>query len=417
MQPDSAAEIGDRDDESAFSPEPYRPTSRQLLFGLIGFLAVLALLVATGVVPRMIARSTSDKEWANSSADVPRIATTIATRAAPSRTVTLPGSLQPVQETTVYARTNGYVRRYLVDIGDSVKTGQVLAEIDAPEIDQELSQARASGNQAGAVLEQARTRSELARVELKRYATLAPSGVVSEQETEEHQAALDSEQANVRAAQASLMSAAANVRRLQDLQRFSVVTAPFDGVVTSRTTELGQLVTSGLGAGQALFKVAKVDTMRVFINVPQLYAPSVRIGATADVSLREFPGRTFQGLITRTANELDSVARTLMTEIRVDNASRTLIAGMYATVSFRADHMDTPLVIPATAIVTSAEGTRVAVVNGGRLHWKKVVIASDEGDEVAISSGLEESDAIVVRPSDHLGEGMRIESAAAAGKP
>jgi RND family efflux transporter MFP subunit len=196
-----------------------------------------------------------------------------------------------------------------------------------------------------------------------------------------------------------------------------VVTAPFDGVVTSRTTELGQLVTSGLGAGQALFKVAKVDTMRVFINVPQLYAPSVRIGATADVSLREFPGRTFQGLITRTANELDSVARTLMTEIRVDNASRTLIAGMYATVSFRADHMDTPLVIPATAIVTSAEGTRVAVVNGGRLHWKKVVIASDEGDEVAISSGLEESDAIVVRPSDHLGEGMRIESAAAAGKP
>jgi RND family efflux transporter MFP subunit len=416
MQPGSVAQTVNADDNAGFSRAPPRPTRRGIVLGLLGGMVALGLLVAAGVVPRVSARAAANREWTRAAAETPKIATTTPVRATPVHTVTLPGSLQPVQETTVYARTNGYVRRYLVDIGDSVKAGQVLAEIDAPEVDQELSQARASANQATAVLEQARTRSELARIEMKRYASLAPSGVVSQQETEQHQAALDSEQANVRAAQASLMSATANIRRLEDLQRFSVVTAPFDGTVTSRTTEVGQRVTSGLGAGESLFRVAKVDTMRVFVAVPQRYAPSVQVGAPASVRLREFTGRSFEGTITRTANELDPATRTLLTEVRVDNTSRTLIAGMYATVSFRAQRVDTPLLVPATALTTTAEGTRVAIVSQGNVHWKKVEIESDEGDQIAISSGIEESDSVVVRPSDHLVEGMRIESVPIAGK-
>jgi RND family efflux transporter MFP subunit len=410
MQPDSVEEIVSANEEVAFSPAAHRPTPRRLILALVGGLVALALLIAAGVIPRVAARTASDKAWAQSASEAPKIATMTPVRAARARTVTLPGSLQPLQETTVYARTNGYVRRYLVDIGDSVKAGQVLAEIDAPEVDQELSQARASGNQASAVLEQAHTRSELARIEMQRYAILAPSGVVSKQETEERQAALDSAQANARAAEASLMSAKANVRRLEDLQRFGIVTAPFEGTVTSRTTEVGQRVTSGLGSGEALFKVSKVDTMRVFIDVPQLYAPSVRVGTSASVTLREFPGRTFEGTIARTTDELDIATRTLLTEVHVDNSARTLIAGMYATITFRAVRGDTPLLIPATALTTTAEGTRVAVVNRGALQWKKVVIESDEGDQISVSAGLDESDAIVVRPSDHLVEGMRVES-------
>jgi RND family efflux transporter MFP subunit len=417
MQPGSVEDIVSANEEIAFSPAANRPTQRRLILALVGGLVALALLIAAGVIPRLAARADADKAWALSASEVPKIATTTPVRAARARTVTLPGSLQPLQETTVYARTNGYVRRYLVDIGDSVKAGQVLAEIDAPEVDQELSQARASANQASAVLEQAHTRSELARIEMQRYASLAPSGVVSKQETEEHQAALDSARANVRAAEASLMSAKANVRRLEDLQRFGVVAAPFDGTVTSRTTEVGQRVTSGLGAGEALFKVSKVDTMRVFIDVPQLYAPSVLIGASAIVTLREFPGRTFEGTIARTANELDVATRTLLTEVHVDNSARTLIAGMYATIAFRAMRSDTPLLIPTTALTTTAEGTRVAVVNQGAIRWKKVVIETDEGDQISISAGLDEADAVVVRPSDHLVEGMRMESVPVADRP
>ncbi|MGA2448826.1 MAG: efflux RND transporter periplasmic adaptor subunit [Polyangiaceae bacterium] len=416
MQPESVAQIIESEGDVGFSAEPYRPTRRRLVVVLAGVALALGLLIAVGVVPRVLARAAADREWVQAAAEVPKIATTTPVRDRAERTLTLPGSLQPVQETTVYARTNGYVRRFLVDIGDTVKAGQVLAEIDAPEVDQELSQARAAANQAGAVLEQAQTRRELARIEMKRYARLAPSGVVSQQETEEHQATLDSEQANVRAAEASRMSAAANVRRLQDLQRFSVVTAPFDGTITSRTTEVGQRVTSGLGAGEALFKVAKVDTMRVFVDVPQRYAASVRVGAPAVVTLREFPGRSFEGKITRTANELDPSTRTLLTEVRVDNASRTLIAGMYATIGWQAERAGTPLLVPATALMVTADGPRVAVVSHGSIHWKRVEIESDEGDQIAVSTGLDESDAVVLRPSDRVVEGMRIEAVPAAGK-
>ncbi len=417
MPTDSGAETANLHEDAVFSPAPYRPTRRRVVLGAIGTMVALGLLVVVGVFPRLAARAASDRDWRQAATDVPKVATVTPIRSAGTRTVTLPGSLEPVQETTVYARTNGYVRRFLVDIGDAVKTGQVLAEIDAPEVDQELAQARAAANQSTAILEQARTRSELARIEMKRYASLAPTGAVSQQETEQHQATLDSEQANVRAAKASLMSSNANIRRLEDLQRFSVVTAPFSGTVTSRTTEVGQRVTSGLGAGEALFRVANVDTMRVFVSVPQRYAPSVRVGAKASVSLREFTGRSFEGIITRTANELDSKTRTLLTEVRVDNASRTLIAGMYATVSFRAERVDTPWLVPATALATTAEGTRVAVANRGAIHWKKIEIESDEGDQIAVSSGLDESDAVVVRPSDHLVEGMRVQAVAVADKP
>jgi RND family efflux transporter MFP subunit len=187
----------------------------------------------------------------------------------------LPGSVLPLQETSVYARANGYVRRWLVDIGDHVKKGQVLALLDVPDIDEELRQAQAVANQARAGIAQAKTQLELARTTNARYGALGPSGVVTQQEVDQYQAGYDAQQSNVVAAEAAHGSALANVQRLRDLKDFGVIVAPFDGVVTQRTAEIGQLVTAGTSMGQPLFKVAEVDTVRVFVNVPQLYAADI----------------------------------------------------------------------------------------------------------------------------------------------
>ena len=255
---------------------------------------------------------------------------------------------------------------------------------------------------------QARTQSELARVETKRYTTLAPSGVVSQQEVEEHQATLDTQRANVMAAEASLASAEANVHRLEQLKGFATVTAPFDGVITSRTTETGQLVTAGQGAGQALFKVAEVDGMRVYVNVPQTYATSIHVGDSAKVRVRDVARPEVVGTITRTSNELDSVTRTLLTEVRVPNADRALISGMYAQVVVRTKRVGTALLIPSSALVIDAQGTRVAIVAGDRVHWQLVQVDSDTGDKIAIVGGLRETDAVVERASSALREGMTV---------
>jgi len=186
------------------------------------------------------------------------------------------------------------------------------------------------------------------------------------------------------------------------------VTSPFDGVITSRTTEMGQLVTAGMGQGQALFKVAKTDVMRVFVNVPQLFAPSVHVGDEATISVREFPGRAFKGTITRTSNELDTVTRTLLTEVRSPNTDNALIAGMYAQVTLPIKRVDGPLLVPSTALVVDAEGTRLALVEGGAVRWRKVEVDSDLGDKIAVAVGLTESDSVVTVPSDRLTEGMKV---------
>jgi len=316
--------------------------------------------------------------------------------------------VQPLQETTVYARANGYVRRWQVDIGAPVKKGQVLAELDIPDIDEQLRQAEATANQAHAGIAQSKSQLELARTTNKRYTTLAPSGVVSQQEVEQYQSSFEVQQANVTAAEAAYGSAQANVRRYQDLKSFGTITAPFDGVVTMRAAEVGQLVTSGTGMGQALFKVAEVDIVRVFVNVPQLFAAGIKVGMDAPTQMRETPGRVFVGKVARTANELDLATRTLLTEVDIPNPDRTLVAGMYAQVAFDVKRQDNPIFVPATAVLFDAQGTRAAVVVDGRVSWRRVEIAGDFGDRLAIATGVAEGELVAVTPNEHLMEGGQV---------
>jgi membrane fusion protein (multidrug efflux system) len=392
----------------AFEPAPFRPTRRRLAWSAGTAAAFFSCLVTVGVVPRVLHRSAMAAEAQAQEQTPARVTVVRAERSAEASSVVLPGSVQPLQETGVYARANGYVREWFFDIGAHVKKGQVMAELEVPDVDQELRQAQATSNQARAQIRQAETQLELARITNQRYAALGPSGVVTQQEVDQYRAGYDAQQANVAAAEAAHGSALANVQRLRDLKSFGVIVAPFDGVVTSRTAEVGQLVTAGTGAATPLFKVAEVDTVRVFVNVPQLYAGGIEVGMDAPTTVREIPGRVFAGRVARTAHELDVGTRSLLTEVDIPNPDDSLLAGMYGKVSFRMTGQRPLLFVPATAVLIDARGTRVAVVHDAVLSWRGVDIDGDLGDRIVVSTGLAEGDVVVVAPSDRLAEGMRV---------
>jgi membrane fusion protein, multidrug efflux system len=391
-----------------FDPKGHRPTGRRVVWVGAGVALCFAVLLGVGIVPRLLHRAAMVEDENKASSEVPRLRVARATRAAASAGLALPGSVEPFQETSVYARANGYVRKWRVDIGARVKKNDVLAELDLPDIDEELGQAQASAAQANAGIAQAKAQLELARATDQRYQALRPSGVVSQQEVDQSHASHDAQQANLMAAEAAHASAEANVRRLSDLKNFGTLVAPFDGVVTLRSAEIGQLVSSGM-AGQPLFKVAEVDVVRVFVRVPQLYAQGIRVGMDAPTEIREMPGHVFPGKVARTANELDIATRTLRTEIDIPNAEGSLIAGMYAEVSFDVKRQDQPIYVPSTAVLFNASGTRAAVVRESAVHWVKVDIVADLGDRLAIGTGLGEGDVIAVNPSDKLEEGMSVQ--------
>jgi RND family efflux transporter MFP subunit len=391
-----------------FDPGPFRPTSHGLFWSSVAAAGVLGGLLIVGIVPRILHRSAMADDARKEEQEPARVMVARAIRSVEASNLSLPGSVQPLQETSVYARASGYVRSWRVDIGAHVKKGDVLVELDVPDVDEELRQNQAGESQARAGIAQAKTQLELARATNKRYGALGPSGVVSQQEVDQYQAAYDAQRSNVAAAEAAQRSALAGVRRLQDLKDFGVIVAPFDGVVTLRTAEVGQLVASGTSAGQPLFKVAEVDTVRVFVNVPQLYAAAIRVGMAAPTTVRELPGRTFAGNVARTSSEIDMATRTLLVEVDIPNPDDAIIAGMYARVSFHMTGQRQLLFVPATAALIDARGTHVAVVREGAVTWKDVGIDSDLGDRLAISTGLEEGDVVVVTPSDRLLEGMHV---------
>jgi RND family efflux transporter MFP subunit len=393
---------------AAFDPAPFRPTKRGLTWSVVAVAVIVAGLSLLGVVPRLVHRSAMAAEARDMGQQPARVAVVRAERSVEASDLVLPGSVMPLQETSVYARANGYMHLWLVDIGAHVKKGQVLVELDVPDIDEELRQAQAVANQTRAGIAQAKTQLELARTTNARYGALGPSGVVSQQEVDQYQAGYDAQQSNVVAAEATHGSALANVQRLEDLKDFGVIVAPFDGVVTQRTAEIGQLVTSGTSMGRPLFKVAEVDTVRVFVNVPQLYAADIEVGMDAPTTVRERPGRTFAGKVARTANELDTGTRTLLTEVDIPNPDGALMAGMYGRITFHMTGQVHLLVVPATAVLIDAQGTRAALLHGGAISWQKVEIERDLGDKVAISRGLAEGDVLVAAPSDRLVEGMHV---------
>lgn len=402
----ASSEHGHGHGEQTIDPAPYRPSRRKLISTFAVGVVVLSSLVVLGMVPRLRSAKEAQSDRERMDHTAARVPVEKPTRASSNGKVVLPGTVQAVQDAVVYARTSGYVQKYTVDIGDKVKTGQVLAILDTPDIDQEMRAAEAATVQARANIEQARTQRDLASKERTRYQTLAGSGVVSQQDMEEHQAGYDAQSASLKASEAARGTADANLQRLRELKGFATVLAPFDGVITQRAVEIGQLVAAG--TGQAMFHVANTSTVRVYVYVPQVYAPAIRVGDDATIMLRELPNRPFVGKITRTSGALDPGTRTLLTEIRIPNPDGALLPGMYAELALAANRVDSPLMIRPSALVADASGTRVAVVEHGEIKWHDVKVDSDLGDQVAILSGLGDNDEVVVSPSERLTDGMRV---------
>jgi membrane fusion protein, multidrug efflux system len=389
-------------------PSPRRVSRRRMLrVGLI-VLAILAVAFFLGYVPRRTQRAALTAAAESSRNSLLRVELVSPMIGASERALHLPGTVQPLQETVVFARASGYVRAWFADIGDKVKKDQVLAEIDTPELDQELAQARAQLNQVRASLTQAKANRDLANANLGRARRLEPAGILSKAELEQNTAQAEVSEANVTVANANVAAQEANIRRLEQLKRFAKVTAPFAGTVTQRNVEVGSLVTAG--NNQPLFRIAATDPLRVFIQVPQDVAPGVRSSVPAKVSVREYPQRTFDGEVMRAAGELDSATRTMTTIIRVPNADGALLPGMYAEVALTLHVPHQVFELPSTALMNDARGQRVAVVDAAnKLHLVAVVVEQDKGATIEISSGLHGGDKVAKLGSAAFAEGMTVD--------
>jgi RND family efflux transporter MFP subunit len=309
--------------------------------------------------------------------------------------LTLPGQLQAFIESPIYARTNGYLLKWYKDIGSHVNKGEKLADIDTPEVDQELNQARAAQQQVEAQLQLAKTSAE-------RWVNLRKSDSVSQQE-------VDQQTSTYAQAQANLAAAQANVRRLEQMESFKHVYAPFTGVVTKRTVDIGTLITAGGGGQKEMFDVAQVDPLRVYVSVPQAYAPSVRPGLKAYVILDEFPGQKFEGKVVRSAEAIDPSTRTLLTEVDVPNKDGRLIPGAFGRVSFEVPVKVERLTIPSNALLFRAEGPRAAVVEAdGKINLKPVQVGRDLGTVLEIVNGLSPEDQVVMNPPDSITSGQQV---------
>ena len=385
--PESAA-------NGALGANPHKqpaPGSGRLVFIV---LAVLLVAGAFSIARRLTEKGALAKETERLA--VPTVGVTRPMAEPAADQLVLPAQLQAYVESAIYARTNGYLLRWTRDIGSHVKKGELLAEIDTPEIDQELSQAQAARQQTEAQM-------QLAQSTADRWINLRKTDSVSQQEADQQVSAYTQAQANTAAADA-------NVRRLQQLESFKHVYAPIAGVVTRRNTDVGALITAGsAGQGKELFDVAQVDPLRVFVSVPQTNAPSIRPGLPAYIALQEYPGQKFNGKVVRTADSIDTATRTLLTEIDVPNPDGHLLPGSYAEVHFAVPIQITRISIPVNALLFRPEGPRVAVVGADhKVHMKAISIGRDFGTKVEILGGLGPDDQIVVNPADSLEDGQEV---------
>ena len=367
-------------------PLPPARGGRLLLFA--GIVIVVAFIV--GLVPRLHQRAQVEADTRELS-----IATVSVTSAAPSSVsapLTLSGELKPLSEASIFARANGYVRRWMFDIGAQVEAGQLLAELDTPEIDRELSQARAQ-------LVQAEAARDLAGTTAKRWREMLAGRTVSSQEADEKSGDLQLKKATVEAARA-------NVQRLEDVAGFAKITAPFAGTITARNLDVGQLVNAG--SGTELFRLGQLARLRVFVRVPQSHARSVAVGQKAELTLTEIPGRKFAATIVRTAGAVDPASRTLLTELEVDNDKGEILAGSYAQVHLPDTRPEPTATLPSNTLVFRPDGVQIAFVAGGRIDFRTITLGRDFGHVVEILSGLDPADQVVVNPSDSLLQGAEV---------
>ncbi len=391
-------------------PQPARVSrGRMLLLGAAA-IVVLAAAFAIGFLPMYRQRQALQASVKSGAPVTLRVEVVKPAQTSSERAFGLPGSVQALEETIVYPRASGYLRKWHGDLGDKVTEGDLLAEIDTPEIDQQIAQARAELAQAEAGLAQAKANSGFSKQSLERYEKLAPAGVASQEELEKTRAQADVSIANVSVASANVEAQRANIQRFAQLKSFARVLAPFSGTITARTVERGALVTAG--SSSPLFKISATDPVRVFVQVPQDVASSVHVGETAQVSVREFPGRTFEGQIARSAGSLDATTRTMTTEVRVPNPKGELLSGMYAEVALKLPASHRVFEVPATALLNDAKGLRVAVVGADAcIRLVPVVIERDTGSTIEIASGLDGSERVVKLASAQLTDGTPVDVA------
>ena len=331
------------------------------------------------------------------------------------RLLTLPAGLVANQQTLVYARASGYVSRWLVDIGDRVKKGQLLVQLDTPELDKQLAQARASLAQTIAALRQAQANRDLAKITARREAALFARLLISAQENDQAQTQAAVWEATVKAAQANVAAQRANVGQLEQLVSFGKVYAPYDGTITRRLVDVGTLVNAGAGSNAAaLFQIASTDPMQAYVDVPQVFAPSVRVGADAKVAVRNFRGRVFPGKVTRTAGALDPASRTLRTEVDISNPKGELLAGMFVDVSLDVAVTHQVVRVPSSAIIADSRGVHVAVVDGsGKVHLVAVTTGLDNGTNIELVAGLSGGEQVIAAPPGGVTDGMQVEPVSA----
>jgi len=373
---------------------PATPRKALLLIGLVVLLLVIGGLIAMALRihdSQVLARETERES-------IPTVAVVHPTAEKPSEELLLPGTLQAYEESPIYARTNGYLLHWYKDIGSRITKGELLADIDTPEVDQELMQARATREQIAAQM-------DLAKINADRYVGLRKTDSVSQQEA-------DQQASGYQQAKANLDAADANVRRLEQLESFKHVYAPFSGVLTKRNVDPGALINAGSiggAAGKELFDIARVDPLRVYVSVPQNYAPAIQVGMEAFVTLPELPGQKFTGTVARTAESIDMTTRTLLTEVDVPNKDGRLLPGSFGEVHFRAAVKAQGVTIPVNAMLFRQEGAQVAIVDSnGKVHLQRITIGHDYGTTLEILGGVGMEDRIIVNPSDSLEEGQHV---------
>src|SRR3984893_13552632 len=370
-----------------------RPRKRWL--GLAVALIVTAALLASGIRSRVRARKTLDAVTARTA--LPAVSVVSPKQTTPAEEIILPGNVQPFITSPIYSRTSGYLKKWYFDIGAHVKQGQLLAVIDTPEVDQQLEQSLSNLNTAKANL-------TLAEITKNRYQGLLKKNAVAQQDADNAVGTYNANKAIVDANQA-------NVKQLQALQSFEKIYAPFDGVITARNTDIGDLINSGSGgtAKTDLFHISQPNKLRVYVNVPEEYSQGTKVGMTADLNLTEFPGRKFQGKLVRTAEAINLTTRTLLIEVDVDNPTGTLLTGSYAEVHLAVPARASTFLLPVNTLLFRTEGLRVGVVKDGKVVLTTVTPGHDFGNDIEIVSGLKANDQVIINPPDSIVSGQAVQ--------
>jgi RND family efflux transporter MFP subunit len=409
------------DQHAGLSGKVWHPSA--ITIWSIALLITVAIVAAffAGYIPLQKRESVIQTQAREQEDALPRVDVLEVARSSGKSDLVLPGNIQAVTEAPILARADGYIKSRMVDIGDRVRAGQPVAEIEAPELDQQVRMAQANLQQTTSALDQAlanqrqgKANADLARVTADRWKNLSSKGVVSRQENDQYQAQYQAQVANLDALEkavavtrSNVSAAEANLSRLNEVQSYRVVKAPFDGVVTQRNVDVGALVNAG---STLLYRIAQMSVLRTYVNVPQSNADSIHAGQTAQLTVSNLPGRTFSGTVARTANSLDPNSRTMLVEVQVQNHDGVLLPGMYALVDLSSARANPPVLLPGDALIVRADGTEVAVVRPDHtIHLQKIQVGRDYGDKLEVVSGLEPGTLVIANPSDTVREGVKVD--------